>query len=139
MLAFFYRIWSLVRVLAFVTIALSPLNDIQQSVGIIFLVIGTILLESFTEPRTTRFMSYLDRLEELVICFVVGIGLLASGELVGTRRARLCFHPCFGAATEYTTAAGFRVSFFEGLGEGSSWVVQTAVKTKCAGRRHIQP
>ncbi len=55
-IAFFYRIWSLLRVLAFVAIATSPLGDVQQSVGIIFLVIGTILLESFTEPRTTPFM-----------------------------------------------------------------------------------
>ena len=59
---------------------MSDIGDVQQSVGIIFLVIATILFESFTEPRTTRFMSYLDRLEELVICFVVGIGLLSSGE-----------------------------------------------------------
>jgi hypothetical protein len=80
-----YRIWALIRVLAFVAITMSPLDDVRQSVGFILLVIVTILLESFSEPRTTHFMSYFDRLEELVICFVICIGLLASGEVVRVR------------------------------------------------------
>ncbi len=107
-----YRIWSLFRVLCFVAISMSPLSPIRTVVFVILLVcsrgmslyrippqcardapsaashkvLATLLFEGLTQPRTTNFMSSLDRLEELVVAVVALLGLLASGALIAPCR-----------------------------------------------------
>ena len=49
-------------------------------------VLATLLIEGLTQPRTTYFMSTLDRLEELVVAVVALLGLLASGALTAPCR-----------------------------------------------------
>ena len=49
-------------------------------------VLATLLFEGLTQPRTTNFMSSLDRLEELVVAVVALLGLLASGAFSNSTR-----------------------------------------------------
>ena len=48
--------------------------------------LATLLLEGLTQPRTTYFMSTLDRLEEIVVAVVALLGLLASGAFSNSTR-----------------------------------------------------
>jgi len=74
-----YRVWTMLRTLAFVVISLSPLPSTVQGIGILMLVVASMLLEGLAEPRNTHIMSLLGCLEEVVLCLVVSIGLLEIG------------------------------------------------------------
>ncbi len=85
-MGFSYRLWTLLRVFCFVAISMAPLSPVRTVVFFIFLVIApvaahfvaisaamhrlasckvlaTLLFEGMAEPRTTNFMSTLDRME----------------------------------------------------------------------------
>ena len=74
-----YRVWTMLRTLAFVVISLSSLSQTVQATGITMLVVASMLFEGLADPRNTHAMSLIGCLEEVVLCIVVSIGILDIG------------------------------------------------------------
>ncbi len=73
-----YRIWIMLRVVCYVVLGMAGLPVNVQAVVFILLSVGSLFIETICEPRTTPFMRLLDRLEDLIITIIVGVGLLSS-------------------------------------------------------------
>jgi hypothetical protein len=54
--------------------------DMSQSIGMQGLLMFTIFVVSLTDPRTTRLMTNLEALEELIVYLIVIIGFSSTGE-----------------------------------------------------------
>jgi hypothetical protein len=81
-LGFGYRVFSLIRVFMFIFVITSPewQADMSQSIGMQGLLMFTIFVVSLTDPRTTRLMTNLEALEELIVYLIVIIGFSSTGE-----------------------------------------------------------